>query len=169
MGGVKLLKKRKCMPTCKKCNEIVGASDIVKNGVCKDCYAKLDENELNGISNDDKSKELKKDETKLNDIDKIFLGIGALVVLAGIYFIFTSFKSSDIVKPNKPDISTIKSLAHSYFKYSSTLSEIEVIKSYEKDGKIVEIVKIGDKVCDMPMLKINGRWNALGIKCVGGL
>ncbi len=43
--------------------------------------------------------------------------------------------------------------------------DIKIIKSYEKDGKNVQILQIKNHICEMPMLKIDNKWTALGIEC----
>jgi len=137
------------MPTCKKCNEIVGVADIIKDGVCKYC---INPNQPEGVIIEDSKIASKK-------ISKKQIIIAGIVLILALYGINRYFST--------PSEYVIKELAHSYIYYTPT-KDIKVIKSYEKDGKIVEILKIKDRVCEMPMLKVDGVWNAFGINCIGG-
>ncbi len=80
-----------------------------------------------------------------------------------------SYKASKIIdgltNSSRPSEDTVISLATKYNISQSNKSDIEIIKSYEKDGKTVQILLIKDMVCEMPMLEIKGEWRALGITC----
>ena len=42
-----------------------------------------------------------------------------------------------------------------------------IVKSFEKDGKLVYILQIKGMICEMPMIEIDKQWNAIGMKCGG--
>ena len=46
-------------------------------------------------------------------------------------------------------------------------NDIKIVKSFEKDGKLVYILQIKGMICEMPMIEIDKQWNATGIKCGG--
>ena len=46
-------------------------------------------------------------------------------------------------------------------------NDIKIVKSFEKDGKIVYILQIKGMICEMPMIEIDKQWNSTGIKCGG--
>ncbi|MGJ0338233.1 hypothetical protein [Aliarcobacter cryaerophilus] len=66
-----------------------------------------------------------------------------------------------------PDEKTVKSLAALYNIKSAKENDIKIVKSFEKDGKIVYILQIKGMICEMPMIEIDKQWNATGMKCGG--
>ena len=79
-------------------------------------------------------------------------------------------KSSIIYKISNffgPSDDLIKDLAVKYNIRGATRSDIEIIKSYEKEGKTVQMLEIKGMVCEMPMLEVKGDWRALGMNCKG--
>lgn len=50
---------------------------------------------------------------------------------------------------------------------SAKENDIKIVKSFEKDGKLVYILQIKGMICEMPMIEIDKQWNATGIKCGG--
>ena len=66
-----------------------------------------------------------------------------------------------------PDEKTVKSLAVLYNIKSAQENDIKIVKSFEKDGKLVYILQIKGMICEMPMIEIDKQWNAIGIKCGG--
>ncbi|WP_198304535.1 hypothetical protein [Arcobacter vandammei] len=66
-----------------------------------------------------------------------------------------------------PDEKTVKNIAVQYNITSAQESDIKIVKSFEKDGKIVYILQIKGMICEMPMIEIDKQWNATGIKCGG--
>ncbi len=67
-----------------------------------------------------------------------------------------------------PSDETIIDLAYKYNIGYAKKSDIEIIKSYEKDGKTVQILQIKDMLCEMPMLEVKGKWRATGIIKIKG-
>ncbi len=87
---------------------------------------------------------------------KIFFGLGAVTLIGGMTLLYMNAKwNYDIQK-----------LAASYKigGYTSPI-DINIIDSYEKDAKTVQILEINGAICEMPMIKVNGNWQALGISC----
>ncbi|WP_198304208.1 hypothetical protein [Arcobacter vandammei] len=68
---------------------------------------------------------------------------------------------------SEPDEKTVKAIAAKYNVKSAQESDIKIVKSFEKDGKIVYILQIKGMICEMPMIEIDKQWNATGIKCGG--
>ena len=68
---------------------------------------------------------------------------------------------------NKPSDDTTKNIAIQYGKGMFNLSDIDIIKSYEKDGKTVMILQINKAVCEIPMIEIKGNWTGTGFSCQG--
>ncbi|WWW12485.1 hypothetical protein V7P26_03710 [Arcobacter cryaerophilus gv. pseudocryaerophilus] len=66
-----------------------------------------------------------------------------------------------------PDEKTVKSLVALYNIKSAKENDIKIVKSFEKDGKLVYILQIKGMICEMPMIEIDKQWNATGIKCAG--
>ena len=66
-----------------------------------------------------------------------------------------------------PDDKTVKSLAALYNIKSAQENDIKIVKSFEKDGKLVYILQIKGMICEMPMIEINKNWSATGISCRG--
>ena len=66
-----------------------------------------------------------------------------------------------------PDEKTVKSLAVLYNIKSAQENDIKIVKSFEKDGKLVYILQIKGMICEMPMIEIDKQWNAIGMKCGG--
>ena len=50
---------------------------------------------------------------------------------------------------------------------SAQENDIKIVKSFEKDGKLVYILQIKGMICEMPMIEIDKQWNAIGMKCGG--
>ena len=50
---------------------------------------------------------------------------------------------------------------------SAQENDIKIVKSFEKDGKLVYILQIKGMICEMPMIEIDKQWNATGMKCGG--
>ena len=65
------------------------------------------------------------------------------------------------------DEKTVKSLDVLYNIKSAQENDIKIVKSFEKDGKIVYILQIKGMICEMPMIEIDKQWNSTGIKCGG--
>ncbi len=87
---------------------------------------------------------------------KIFFGLGAVTLIGGMALLYMNAKwNYDIQK-----------LAASYKigGYTSP-KDINIIDSYEKDAKTIQILEINGAICEMPMIKVNGNWQALGISC----
>lgn len=63
--------------------------------------------------------------------------------------------------------SIVLKIAVQYKINKAKISDIKIIKSYKKDGRTVMILKIKNSICDMPMIKIDGKWNSTGINCKG--
>lgn len=76
-------------------------------------------------------------------------------VIGGLYFFYYANEQ----KENN----IVKKLASSY-KYAS-LTEIEIIKTFEDKGKKVYMLKIGDSICEMPTIKMNDNLTATGMSC----
>ena len=66
-----------------------------------------------------------------------------------------------------PDEKTVKSIAVLYNIKSAQENDIKIVKSFEKDGKLVYILQIKGIICEMPMIEIDKQWNATGMKCGG--
>jgi len=145
------------MPKCSKCGEIVSAIEI-KDGVCFDCLG-IESNTQQTIQESNEEKESKADKIGIITlIIMVFLFVGG-----GMYF----YKHQQ----HQKWISTVKTLASKYkigllgINYSP--DEIEIIDSYKKEGKYIQILKIGKHICEMPMVKTSDGWVALGLKCKG--
>ena len=80
------------MPTCKKCNEVVGVNDIVKDGVCKQCIG-IEFEEKNDVKNE-VAIEIPMSIKTLSFTSKLIL---FLSILSGIYI---AYKMSYIYVPN---------------------------------------------------------------------
>ena len=97
-----------------------------------------------------------KRKNSLKSPSKIFFGLGAVILIGGMALLYMNAKwNYDIQK-----------LAASYKigGYTSP-SDINLIDSYEKDAKTIQILEINGAICEMPMIKVNGNWKALGITC----
>jgi len=66
-----------------------------------------------------------------------------------------------------PSDDIVKNIASQYHISGAKASDIKIVKSYDKDGKTVMVLQIKNMICEMPMLEINGQWNATGINCGG--
>jgi len=66
-----------------------------------------------------------------------------------------------------PSDNIVKNIAAQYNISGAKASDIKIVKSYDKDGKTVMVLQIKNMVCEMPMLEIDGQWNATGIHCGG--
>ena len=92
----------------------------------------------------------------LNNRAKMFFGLGVVAIIGGMAFMYMNAKWNY----------NIKELAASYNigGYTSP-NDINIIDSYEKDAKTIQILEIDGAICEMPMIKVNGDWKSLGITC----
>ena len=86
-----------------------------------------------------------------------------LKILLSTILIGTAFIGSS----STPDEKTVKSLAALYNIKSAQENDIKIVKSFEKDGKLVYILQIKGMICEMPMIEIDKQWSATGMKCGG--
>ena len=76
-------------------------------------------------------------------------------VIGGLYFFYSSNK--------KIEDNIVKKIAASYELVLAT--DIEIIKTFEDKGKKVYMLKIGNSICEMPTIKIDGNLTATGMTC----
>jgi len=79
----------------------------------------------------------------------------------------TSFLVLGFTGCGGPSDSIVKNIAAQYNVMGAKESDIKIVKSYDKDGKTVMVLKIKNFVCEMPMLEIDGQWTATGMHCGG--
>uniref|UniRef100_UPI0040481D18 hypothetical protein n=1 Tax=Aliarcobacter sp. TaxID=2321116 RepID=UPI0040481D18 len=109
------------------------------------------------IKSEETEDQIKKNKSSLKTA---FLISILLIVIVITFFVYESI--------SKPREATIKNFASQYSGLAGKEvpeSEIKIIGNYNKDGKIYYILQVGENVCDMSMIKIEGTWNALGISC----
>ena len=68
---------------------------------------------------------------------------------------------------SQPSDDITKNIAMQYSQKMFKVSDIKIIKSYEKDGKVVMILKINKAVCEIPMIEIENNWTGAGFSCQG--
>lgn len=138
---------------CKGCNQVFNAI-AMKDGLCEACYVKE-----NGISINQSSAE----ENEITDTSKpmsdgvkfALIGISTLLVIGTGAFIYSG--------TTNPPENIVKNIASQYT-YARE-SSIEIVSSYEKEGKNVQVLKVNNQICEMPMLKTNSEWVATEISC----
>ncbi|RZV18663.1 hypothetical protein [Aliarcobacter butzleri] len=149
------------MGMCKGCGIVFNANDM-KDGYCKSCKPEFFTKEYDEEQKKIKLKEVEEKTKKDNSNLKMAFLISMVLIIIGVAF----FVYETVSKPNE---ATIKNLASQYpigpLGMEVLESQIKILNNYNKDGKIYYIIQVGQRVCDMPMLKIEGTWNALGISC----
>ena len=142
------------MPKCSKCGEIVSEAKVT-DGVCHNCLG-TENNTQQTIQESNKEKKTKSGK------QAIVFTVVMLLFVAGIIFHSEQKQKFE---------SIVKALAYKYnvglYNMTSSPNEIEVIDSYKKEGKYIQILKIGRQICEMPMVETNAGWVALGMNCRG--
>lgn len=150
------------MGMCQGCNKVFNVV-AMKDGLCEECYTKE-----HGFSF--KSANFSEDKTENTSSEpiapmsqtskNILIGIGASIVLGIIYFTYDS-----ITHPSDDDVKNIASQMT-----GRPESKIEVVSSYNENGEVVMVMKIGQAICKMPMVKSSSEgWLGHGINCEGSL
>jgi len=138
------------MPKCSKCGEVVSETEV-KDGICHNCL---------GVNNNTQQIIQESNEEKESQAYKI-----GIIILIMMVFLFVGGGI------HQKWISTVKTLASKYkiglFGINYSPDEIEIIDSYKKEGKYIQILKIGKHICEMPMVETSDGWVALGLKCRG--
>ena len=149
------------MGMCKGCGVVYSAL-IMKDGYCQECKPEL------FIDTPEMQEELRKLKEQENDkkilnkkMNTRYIIIGVIMIICGLIIAYIQF--------TKPSDNVVKQIAAKYnigpFGLNPSITDIEIIKNYEKDGKIYYVISYDKKVCEMPMLKVNSEWKALGITC----
>jgi hypothetical protein len=150
------------MGMCKGCNKVFNVV-AMKDGLCEECYIK--ENgvsfNLSTTSEDKVVNETNGPVTPMAQGTKnILIGLGVAVALGAVYFIYNSI--------TYPSDAVVKNIASQMINRPE--DKIEIVSSYKSNGGIMMNLKIGQAICEMPMLNTDSDgWVGRGINCQGSL
>lgn len=169
------------MGTCKGCKKVFNHTEL-KDGYCESCRIekgieepKIQEEikvDLQEQTVAEQKEQISNDTKLLESISENIVGLKrsmiflTLVMIAGmVFYAYTTLKGSAAPVLDTPNLATVQGLVAQY-DYMDNSSDASVLASYKKDGEIVELVKVGNRVCRMPMIRDNdGSWLATGFKC----
>lgn len=140
------------MGICEGCNKTFNAWQM-EDGLCGECYEKK-----NGITIDQSLTQQNK--MKPPKSKKILKGIGAITLIGIGYYIYT-----DITYPSD---AIVKNIASQMINHPE--DKIEIVSSYKANGGVMMNLKVGQAICEMPMLNTDSDgWVGHGINCQGNL